>query len=38
MVMSQGEILELDSPLNLRKNQQSAFYKMAKDAGLMWFM
>lgn len=35
MVMSQGQVLEMDSPSNLLKDQTSAFYKMAKDAGIL---
>lgn len=33
--MSQGQVLEMDSPSNLLKDQTSAFYKMAKDAGIL---
>lgn len=35
MVMSQGQILEMDKPSNLLENSNSAFYKMAKDAKLL---
>ena len=35
MVLAAGKILEFDSPQNLLKNRQSAFFSMAKDAGLV---
>jgi ABC-type multidrug transport system fused ATPase/permease subunit len=34
MVLSNGELIEFDSPQKLLENKQSAFYAMAKDAGL----
>ena len=35
MVLAAGKILEFDSPQNLLKNRHSAFFSMAKDAGLV---
>ena len=35
MVLSEGKVIEFDSPGILLKNHQSNFYKMAKDAGLV---
>lgn len=35
LVLDKGEVAEFDSPSNLIA-QQGAFYKMAKDAGLVW--
>ena len=35
MVLSDGQILELESPNKLLQDPESAFYKMAKDAGLV---
>ena len=35
MVLSQGEIVEFDTPENLLQNEKSVFYGMAKDAGLV---
>merc|ERR1719411_1172108 len=35
MVLSEGKVIEFDSPDILLKNPQSNFYKMAKDAGLV---
>ena len=35
MVLAAGKILEFDSPKNLLDNRKSAFYSMAKDAGLI---
>ena len=35
MVLASGKILEFDSPQNLLDNRKSAFYGMAKDAGLV---
>merc|ERR1712045_437727 len=34
MVMSDGQVIEFDTPENLLKNSNSNFYGMAKDAGL----
>ena len=36
MVLSDGLVIEFDTPESLLKNPQSNFYKMAKDAGLVW--
>ena len=33
--MGAGEILEFDTPEALKGNKESAFYSMAKDAGLV---
>ena len=35
MVLSDGQVIEFDTPESLLKNPQSSFYKMAKDAGLV---
>ena len=35
LVMEAGQVKEFDSPASLLANHQSAFYKMAKDAGLV---
>ncbi|XP_015781159.1 multidrug resistance-associated protein 1 [Tetranychus urticae] len=35
IVMDKGQIIEYDSPDNLLKNNESEFYKMAKDAKLV---
>jgi len=35
MVMSDGQVIEFDTPENLLKNSNSNFYGMAKDAGLV---
>jgi ATP-binding cassette, subfamily C (CFTR/MRP), member 1 len=35
IVLGNGEIVELASPGTLLKNKSSAFYLMAKDAGLV---
>ena len=35
MVMSDGQVIEFDTPENLLKNPNSNFYGMAKDAGLV---
>ena len=35
MVLSDGLVIEFDTPETLLKNPQSNFYKMAKDAGLV---
>ena len=35
IVMDAGRIKEFDSPPKLLKNKKSAFYGMAKDAGLV---
>jgi len=35
MVLDKGTIVEMDSPENLLKNENSIFYSMAKDAGLI---
>ncbi|WAR18941.1 MRP1-like protein [Mya arenaria] len=35
MVLSEGEIVEMDKPGNLLQDANSAFYKMAKDAGIV---
>lgn len=35
MVLDKGEMAEFDSPSNLIA-QRGAFYKMAKDSGLVW--
>ncbi|KAG8191790.1 hypothetical protein JTE90_026825 [Oedothorax gibbosus] len=35
IVLSKGEIVEMDKPENLLKNENSIFYAMAKDAGLV---
>ena len=34
--MDNGKVVEYDAPQELLKNNQSAFYQMAKDAGLVW--
>lgn len=34
MVLSAGEIIEMDTPSVLLGNKNSAFYKMTKDVGL----
>ena len=36
MVMSEGKIKEFDTPGALTADAESLFYKMAKDAGLIW--
>ena len=38
LVLSDGEIKELDAPNSLLKNTESVFYSMAKDAGIVWGM
>ena len=35
LVMEAGHVKEFDSPAALLTNTESAFYKMAKDAGLV---
>ena len=35
LVMEAGHVKEFDSPAALLSNSNSAFYKMAKDAGLV---
>ena len=35
MVLSDGKVIEFDTPDNLTSNPESYFYKMAKDAGLV---
>ncbi|GFU28737.1 multidrug resistance-associated protein 1, partial [Nephila pilipes] len=35
IVLSKGEIVEMDKPENLLKKEDSIFYSMAKDAGLI---
>ncbi|CAL1291846.1 unnamed protein product [Larinioides sclopetarius] len=35
IVLSKGEIVEMDKPEELLKNEKSIFYAMAKDAGLV---
>ena len=35
LVMEAGHVKEFDSPAVLLSNSNSAFYKMAKDAGLV---
>lgn len=35
IVLDKGEIKEMDSPENLLKDENSLFYAMAKDAGLI---
>ncbi|GFR29928.1 multidrug resistance-associated protein 1 [Trichonephila clavata] len=35
IVLSKGEIVEMDKPENLLKREDSIFYSMAKDAGLI---
>ena len=35
LVMEAGQVKEFDTPAKLLGNNQSAFYKMAKDAGLV---
>ncbi|GFY69160.1 multidrug resistance-associated protein 1 [Trichonephila inaurata madagascariensis] len=35
IVLSKGEIVEMDKPENLLKREDSIFYSMAKDAGLV---
>lgn len=35
VVLDQGRIVEFDSPSSLLKQQQSIFYSMCKDAGLV---
>ena len=35
MVLSDGKVIEFDTPDNLTSNPESHFYKMAKDAGLV---
>ena len=35
LVMEAGHVKEFDSPAALLSNTESAFYKMAKDAGLV---
>ena len=36
MVLREGRIIEFDTPNILMANTESHFYKMAKDAGLIW--
>ena len=36
MVLGEGKIIEFDAPDILIANSESHFYKMAKDAGLIW--
>ena len=36
MVLGEGRIIEFDTPNILMANTESHFYKMAKDAGLIW--
>ena len=36
MVLGEGKIIEFDTPDILMGNTESHFYKMAKDAGLIW--
>ena len=35
LVLEAGKVKEFDSPENLLDDHQSAFYSMAKDAGLV---
>ena len=35
LVLNNGEVQEFDSPQTLLQNTSSAFYAMAKDAGLV---
>lgn len=35
IVLDKGKIIEFDSPANLLQTKNSAFYNMAKDAGLV---
>ena len=35
MVLDSGRITEYDSPTSLLSNQNSTFYSMARDAGLV---
>ena len=38
MVLQEGEIREFASPNKLLEDEQTIFYSLARDAGLVWYL